>query len=159
MIEYVYIKDKEKNMKVIDNSKSRTFDELVVGDVFTVNNGVGYYMRIANHTNPYDYPINAINLEYGTTSHFSDGIIVKKIDATLVIGTVPVVENQVNTKEESETKEENETEKLKKMTLAEIAEHCYNRKNKSCVDCPIYSECDDYDVPKTFENLYTILNK
>lgn len=146
-------------MKVIDNSENYTFNKLAVGDVFTVNNNTWHYIYIGNYTNFDDYSVNAISLEYGIGVYIPNETIVKKVDATLVIGAVPVVENQVITKEENETKEESETEKLKKMTLVEMAEHCYSRKNKACADCPIYSECDDYDVPKTFENLYAILNE
>lgn len=146
-------------MKIIDSSKSRTFDKLAVGDVFTVNNCTGYYMRITNHMDSNDRLVNAVSLEYGNSFYFLGDTIVKKIDATLVIGAVPVIENQVITKEENETKEESEAEKLKKMTLAEIAEHCHNRIDISCVGCPIYSKCYDNDVPLTFDNLYILFNE
>lgn len=147
-------------MKIIDNSNP-TFGNLIIGDVFTPNDSLEYYMRINNHTNSANRAVNAINLEYGYDAYFLDESIVKKIDATLVIG-VTFCNKKLNTyitEEESETKEESKIEKLKKMTLVEMAEHCYSRKNKACANCPIYSECDDYDVPKTFENLYAILNE
>lgn len=146
-------------MKIIDSSKSRTFDKLAVGDVFTVNNCTGYYMRITNHMDSNDRLVNAVSLEYGNSFYFLGDTIVKKNDATLVIGAIPVIENQVIIKEENETEEESEAEKLKKMTLAEIAKCCYSRKGMSCVECPIYPECNDNDVPKTFENLLTLFNK
>lgn len=147
-------------MKIIDNSKKCTFSELAVGDVFAFNNNIGYYMRIGNHTNHNGYHVNAINLEYGTDFDCSSESIVKKVDATLVIGTVPVVENLIVTEEENETKEESEIEKLKKTTLAEIAEYCRGAQNKPCQGCPIYKYCIDTDIVKTFaENLYDYFNK
>lgn len=153
------LKIRRKNMRIIDSSKNRTFDKLAVGDVFTVNNCTGYYMRITNHMNSNDQLVNAISLEYGNSFYFLGDTVIKKVDATLVIGTVPVIENQTVTKEENKTEEENETEKLKKMTLAEIAECCHGKINEPCKDCPIYSECIDNDVPETFENLHTLFNK
>lgn len=154
------LKIRRKNMNIIDNSKSRTFDKLAVGDVFTVNNYTGYYMRIAIHMDSNDRIVNAISLEYGSSFCFSNETMIKKVDATLVIGTVPVVTNQVVTKEKSETKEENEIEKLKKMTLEEIAKCCHNTEHTPCKNCPIYPECTNtVDVIETFENLHTLFNK
>lgn len=146
-------------MKIFDNSENCTFDELAVGDVFTINNSTWYYIRILNYTNSNGYTVNAINLEYGSGYYFPSETIIKKVDATLVIGTVPIVTNQVITKEENETKEESETEKLKKMTLEEIVERCHNSKDTPCKTCPIYPECVDDDVFNTFDNLYTLFNK
>lgn len=146
-------------MRIIDNSKSRTFDKLAIGDVFTVNNYTGYYMRITNHMDSNDQLVKAISLEYSNSFYFLSDTIVKKVDATLVIGAVPVIENQTVTKEENKTEEENETEKLKKMTLEEIVERCHNSKDTPCKTCPIYPECVDDDVFNTFDNLYTLFNK
>ena len=97
-------------MKIIDNSKNCTLDKLAIGDVFALNDGAGCYMRIANHIDSNDYMVNAINLEYGNDAYFPSGTIVKKIDATLVIGTVPVIENQVVAEKKNETEEESEIE-------------------------------------------------
>lgn len=147
-------------MKIIDSSKNRTFDKLAVGDVFTVNNCTGYYMRITNHMDSNDRLVNAVSLEYGNSFYFLGDTIVKKIDATLVIGAVPVIENQVVAKEENETKEESEAERLKKTTLAEIVEYCYSAQGKSCKGCPIYNYCSDVAIVTTFvNNLYTLFNE